>query len=370
MIVATAELLAQVALLLASLVSRAGRRVPASVEAVDRLSRALYPEVAKVRQVAAQGQYEILHGHLVSEYGLLVEPAPVRPYPLDAVRQAVFHASGLDGEGVVVRPTSVREFRERLGKTLQQHVANAGRELVIDTAELNSVQEISDEQQAAWDEEEARRDREEDPDGDDDILSWSREDNVTVTEAPYQVVQPFDADDDRTAKEILTEATEEREERVKKATAARKGVRGPVLGWARVLVGAENCAFCAMLASRGAVYKSEATAGFVAHTVNASGVGGDCDCQCVCVVKGQPWEGEKEAALLQDMWEDARDNPTEDEKKVMEEQRKLVSPAARFRSRFNRRLREEGMEAFRSDAARLAESRVQEMRDAYRPKSA
>ena len=41
------------------------------------------------------------------------------------------------------------------------------------------------------------------------------------------------------------------------------------LGWARATSG-KPCAFCAMLASRGPVYKSEATAGFHAH--------GSCSC--------------------------------------------------------------------------------------------
>ena len=43
-------------------------------------------------------------------------------------------------------------------------------------------------------------------------------------------------------------------------------------GWARVLGDADPCPFCAMLASRGAVYRSEATASFEAHDHCACGV--------------------------------------------------------------------------------------------------
>ena len=76
----------------------------------------------------------------------------------------------------------------------------------------------------------------------------------------------------------------------------------PRVGWARVLVGAESCGFCAMLASRGPVYTSEQSAlgrgGSslkVYHTSypneNGKVVGGDCDCEAIPVIKGQPWEG-------------------------------------------------------------------------------
>lgn len=50
-------------------------------------------------------------------------------------------------------------------------------------------------------------------------------------------------------------------------SAARAGI-----GWARVPSGAETCAFCLMLASRGAVYSSAQTAG------EGGTYHGDCDC--------------------------------------------------------------------------------------------
>jgi hypothetical protein len=85
-------------------------------------------------------------------------------------------------------------------------------------------------------------------------------------------------------------------------------------GWARVLVGAYSCAFCAMLASRGAVYTSKAAAKGkggsplnLYHTPytnkNGKRVGGFCDCSVVLVHQGRSWEGEKAWLALEDLWE-------------------------------------------------------------------
>lgn len=48
-------------------------------------------------------------------------------------------------------------------------------------------------------------------------------------------------------------------------------------GWARVTEPGA-CYFCAMLATRGAVYRSESTANFRAHTKQPNGTGGTCRC--------------------------------------------------------------------------------------------
>jgi hypothetical protein len=85
-------------------------------------------------------------------------------------------------------------------------------------------------------------------------------------------------------------------------------------GWARVLVGATSCSFCAMLASRGPVYTSRAAAvgrggpmgAYHTPYVNKSGitVGGFCDCVAVIVPRGKPWEGERAYLALEDLWLD------------------------------------------------------------------
>ncbi|MDV6274083.1 EndoU domain-containing protein [Rhodococcus erythropolis] len=76
---------------------------------------------------------------------------------------------------------------------------------------------------------------------------------------------------------------------------------GPEIGWARVLTGAESCGFCAMLASRGPVYKSKKTAS------DAGGVDGksyhdNCDCEVVLVREDQDWVGREEYEALEQLW--------------------------------------------------------------------
>lgn len=70
------------------------------------------------------------------------------------------------------------------------------------------------------------------------------------------------------------------------------------LRWARQLTGRENCAFCAMLASRGAVYTKE--------TVLSSGDGrryhDHCDCTAVLVRDVKDWDGKDEADELYSLW--------------------------------------------------------------------
>lgn len=62
-----------------------------------------------------------------------------------------------------------------------------------------------------------------------------------------------------------------------RAQVLRAAVRDPQAGrWARVTRGAA-CSFCLMIASRGAVYRSETTADFRAHTPR-NGRGGVCKC--------------------------------------------------------------------------------------------
>lgn len=68
--------------------------------------------------------------------------------------------------------------------------------------------------------------------------------------------------------------------------------------YARQLSGLENCAFCAMLASRGAVYVSKRAAGGEGNYYHPH-----CDCRPVLVRRGQKsWEGADQAAELNQLW--------------------------------------------------------------------
>jgi hypothetical protein len=67
--------------------------------------------------------------------------------------------------------------------------------------------------------------------------------------------------------------------------------------WARVTDG-DPCAFCAMLASRGAVYLTTETAGKGQHWHDR------CGCQPVMVFEGQTdWPGRAMSEQLQDLWD-------------------------------------------------------------------
>lgn len=75
-------------------------------------------------------------------------------------------------------------------------------------------------------------------------------------------------------------------------TAARNRMR-----WARQLAGSENCAFCAMLVSRGAVY-SEKTVHFKTHD--------HCDCTATIVPDHGHWDGKEQADELYQLWVDSQ----------------------------------------------------------------
>lgn len=78
---------------------------------------------------------------------------------------------------------------------------------------------------------------------------------------------------------------------------------GEEIGWARVLTGDSSCAFCAMLASRGPVYRSDKTALFRGGAP-ADRYHDGCDCIAVLVRKEFPWEGEDSYRKLSELWDD------------------------------------------------------------------
>lgn len=90
-----------------------------------------------------------------------------------------------------------------------------------------------------------------------------------------------------------------------------------VRGWARVATGAETCAWCLMLVSRGPVYESARSAGLGAEDYEAVDLDGDevmsamnawhagCDCKVVPVFKASAFIGKDAAARALGFWVDA-----------------------------------------------------------------
>lgn len=79
---------------------------------------------------------------------------------------------------------------------------------------------------------------------------------------------------------------------------------GRIVGYARVLRGTRNCAFCAMLASRGPMYKSEGNARDV-RAIAGNKYHDDCDCEPEPVFSRSGYRSPNDAdrqAQLEDLW--------------------------------------------------------------------
>lgn len=120
---------------------------------------------------------------------------------------------------------------------------------------------------------------------------------VAVTEANRRDPAVVRQVSERTSRTVVRHAQQAGREAVEDTANAS----GEIVGWARLLSGTENCAFCAMLASRGAVFRSE-------HAAKYKNIAGTdtyhdgCDCQAVLVRKGVPWLGSKESERLSALW--------------------------------------------------------------------
>ncbi|MDZ7933114.1 MAG: hypothetical protein U5N21_25035 [Rhodococcus sp. (in: high G+C Gram-positive bacteria)] len=84
--------------------------------------------------------------------------------------------------------------------------------------------------------------------------------------------------------------------------------RAAVIGWARVLTGAESCPWCAMLASRGPVFSSERDALYITSrsgrfdSRKLDKYHDNCDCEVVMVRDGVDWNGREQYEALEQLW--------------------------------------------------------------------
>ena len=97
------------------------------------------------------------------------------------------------------------------------------------------------------------------------------------------------------------------------------GVKGKLLGWARVLSGDENCAFCVMLASRGPVFESAYAAGKIPAPDTPRGWANryhdNCDCAVVAVPASGRWAGAEQAKAAKALYDEAVRNIANDPKR-------------------------------------------------------
>ncbi|MBT2273880.1 VG15 protein [Rhodococcus qingshengii] len=84
--------------------------------------------------------------------------------------------------------------------------------------------------------------------------------------------------------------------------------RAAIIGWARVLTGAESCPWCAMLASRGPVFNSERDALYITSrserfdSRELKKYHDNCDCEIVMVREGVDWNGREQYEALEQLW--------------------------------------------------------------------
>lgn len=206
------------------------RGVPVTDAEVSAVVDDVLPLIEASRREFYASQVRII-GQDMAELGLEVSPAPLRPYDRSAVDKAVRRAAGL------VEPSS------------------SGEVVYLDRATRAAVA--------------ARQVPASDPKGVAMMEMFRRKLAVSAVRHARQAGRNAVADT------------------AKKGRVREIGSKRPVRGarWARVLTGAENCAFCAMLASRGPAYASEDTASGQWHD--------HCDCVAVMVIPGRRGRGRR-----------------------------------------------------------------------------
>lgn len=131
-------------------------------------------------------------------------------------------------------------------------------------------------------------------------MIWDSVEQSDLFEPDDPVVSILGAKDAGVESSSVTEASQSN---LKQAEVAALKARKPV-AFARGLTGADNCAFCVMLASRGAVYKSSATAidGPFTGRSGQPAYHDNCDCIPIPVFTSKKWDGKAEADRLYKMW--------------------------------------------------------------------
>lgn len=140
---------------------------------------------------------------------------------------------------------------------------------------------------------------------------------VTFEESVSEERPKRDPVRERIEREIAESAG--RPAKAEKSPPAKVTPSGPVRGWARVATGAETCAFCLMLISRGPVYLSAQGAGLDLHDAGAAAAVGNgedvsewmnewhigCDCKVIPVYDKLDWPGMDAAQRALELWIDA-----------------------------------------------------------------
>lgn len=310
--------------------------IPTTIEALWDLVTALLPLIHKARKAFYQSAAQTMTEDMRAR-GMEIDVAPMRTYQPNAAWKMLLRALGWnpkkdpipgniesyskDAQRALLEkvaafpanpadPAALAQVSRRVAAGAVRHARAAGRDVVVDTAAQGRVRVVSS----------RKRPRVTVEDG-------------TGSDGQPKVIVEYTSDDRK-----VGDDNRESRKKASKAEPASAKPGGKVLGWARVLTGAESCAFCAMLASRGPVYSEDTvvTTGKPrevrprqVHYRNSGATGGHtyvsgsrregekyhdhCDCIAVLVVKGVPWNGEQQYYDLKDLWDDATFQPTQEE---------------------------------------------------------
>lgn len=223
----------------------AARGVPVTAEQANELVDILYPRVVQMRRTAWRTHVAEL-GRQAAAAGVEIRPEPLEPYPRKALYDAIADISRLSPNSTQLHVMMLdEETKKRVMMAVTPTAANRG-----DKALQSRI-----------------------------VSDLERRISRHVVAAGRNAVA--DAAHNGSARFLSSGAPAH-------------------VGYARVLSGRESCAFCTMLASRGAVYQEDT----VVTRKDGRRYHDGCDCIPVLVVEGEPWEGEEQSEALYEQWQE------------------------------------------------------------------
>ena len=275
---------------------------PVTEDQRDELAAELLPVIARARRQAHALGAERLRAQ-AREAGVIAPPlVPIRPYRQAAVVSLLENATRVRERGPMVEIVDEEEPRPRRGSAPDvddiDDVVDGGADEDSDVTVVDTMAGRPRVSVEVLDSRTRRNHRETV-----EVTDENRHD-PDVVEVVSRKIQAAAARHARMpSREAITDSVD--------AAADDDEGTGSVIGWARVLTGAESCGYCAMLASRGPVYKSKAAALYVTTRSKRYKAGemnkyhDDCDCEVVMVRRGVDWVGRTQFEELELLWMDS-----------------------------------------------------------------
>lgn len=227
---------------------------------IDRLAPVVLINMRRTRRLVGELTARFMRAQALQHAGVR-DPyiPPMSGYSLKGVKTTLENIAKTYVDGGLSRDQAL----DNAGSIFVRHAEQVGRDMIADAVEP------------------------------DDAGTDASAEEVARGDSSYPVMRPVD----RTIPEKPADPVPEVEAPVKDQAG---DVRRPV-AWARMLTGADDCAFCVMLASRGPVYGSRQRALF-ANGNPLEKYHDNCDCIAVPVYTSKSWPGKAEAEALMDLW--------------------------------------------------------------------